>query len=98
MKRPKITIRQTVWGNWYGYIGGKKVIDFMNTSTAGQEEQAIAWKKQQEGAAALTCDWAVRRAHADHYVFEPCGRPGEICTGGPACQRGSVRCTRHKKA
>jgi hypothetical protein len=47
IKAPKITIRQNRWDNWYGYVSGRRMVAFMNTtphkSDAG--ECAIEWKR-----------------------------------------------------
>lgn len=43
----KARIKQNAWGNWYGYLGTKKVIAFTNTSPgSGMEEEAQAWLKE----------------------------------------------------
>lgn len=44
----KCRIRQTVWGNWYGYCGNKKVIEFGELPTDTSEQQATEWLKQQK--------------------------------------------------
>ena len=36
-------IRQNVWGNWYGYIGTRKVQWFFDNSFGTQEEHAKRW-------------------------------------------------------
>ena len=37
-------IRQTAWGNWYGYLGNRKVESFDGCGfIGGQEEQAKEW-------------------------------------------------------
>lgn len=46
--QPKITIRRNVWDNWYGYISGKRVIEFYNTPFATQEQNANEWKKNMD--------------------------------------------------
>lgn len=42
----KARIKQNAWGNWYGYLGNKKVASFSNTPTETMEEQAQAWLKE----------------------------------------------------
>src|SRR5512137_1238497 len=37
----------TAWGNWYGYIGRRKVESFMNTPEASAEDNARAWLNQE---------------------------------------------------
>lgn len=48
--KPKISIRRNQWDNWYGYISGKRVIEFAQTSTESQEQMALRWLS--EGAPA----------------------------------------------
>jgi len=48
MKRKTSSIRKTARDNWYGYIGGKKVVSFDNSPIQTQEQAAIEWKRQQE--------------------------------------------------
>lgn len=44
----KASIRQNVWGNWYGYIGGKKVEWFLEDAGTTQEQNAKAWLAKQK--------------------------------------------------
>lgn len=44
----KARIRCNQYGNWYGYIGNKKVISFMNTPFDSQEQQAQSWLESQK--------------------------------------------------
>lgn len=37
------TIHENLYGNWYGYVDGKRATNFFNTSTSTQEEAAHAW-------------------------------------------------------
>lgn len=46
MKAPKRRIRQSAWGNWYGYEGSRKVIEFSNTPFEAQEDMAIRWASE----------------------------------------------------
>jgi len=39
----KARIRQNAWDNWYGYLGRKRVMEFVNSSTETQEQQAKRW-------------------------------------------------------
>jgi len=39
----KARIKQNAWGNWYGYLGNKKVESFSNTPTETMEQQAQVW-------------------------------------------------------
>jgi hypothetical protein len=41
--RGKRRIRCTVWGNWYGYVGTKRVTMFGNSSTETAEQEAQRW-------------------------------------------------------
>ena len=45
MKNPRI--RRNVDGNWYGYLGTKKVAWFVNTPEESQEDQAKRWLAEQ---------------------------------------------------
>jgi len=42
-KQPKRRIRQNVWGNWYGYAGARRVVEFANMPEFGAEEDANHW-------------------------------------------------------
>jgi hypothetical protein len=44
--KAKARIRCTAWGNWYGYIGNRKVELFMNNENGTQEENARHWLTQ----------------------------------------------------
>lgn len=47
-KEKKISIRKNRYGNWYGYIGGKRVIAFTNiTPGRGMEQAAKEWLAEQ---------------------------------------------------
>ena len=43
----KARIQHNVWGNWYGYLGTKRVAQFFNTPTETQEQQANQWLTEQ---------------------------------------------------
>jgi hypothetical protein len=43
----KPRIHQNVWGNWYGYIGRKRVIAFGNSKEETAEQAANRWLKEQ---------------------------------------------------
>lgn len=43
----KAKIKQNAWGNWYGYIGTRKVAAFSNSPTQSQEDAAKEWLDQQ---------------------------------------------------
>ena len=43
----KFRIKQNVGGNWIGYQGSGKVIDFKETSGAKQKEAAKKWLEEQ---------------------------------------------------
>lgn len=45
---PRARIRENAWGNWYGYIGNKRVEQFFNTPEETQEQQARRWLAEQE--------------------------------------------------
>lgn len=47
-KHPKVKIHLNVWGNWYGYLGNKKVIAFSNHPEYSMEQAAIEWKEKME--------------------------------------------------
>lgn len=62
-RRPKAAIRQNRWGNWYGYLGGKRVATFaldtaalvasdtvMLGGSAGAPEAAVRWLAAQQNA------------------------------------------------
>jgi len=36
-------IRQNAWGNWYGYIGRRRVIAFGDSPVRGAEAEAERW-------------------------------------------------------
>jgi hypothetical protein len=38
-----VCIRENVWGNWYGYVSGRKVMPFFSTPDTSQEEEAWDW-------------------------------------------------------
>ena len=60
----KATIRQNAWDNWYGYLGGKKVIAFGNAKGQTAERAANEWLAQQS-APKLGRPFTV---HANHAV------------------------------
>lgn len=43
MTNLKPRIRENRWGNWYGYLGNRKVEWFMNDDNGTQEENAKKW-------------------------------------------------------
>ena len=43
----RITIHCTQWGNWYGYVNGKKVKAFFATPEHDQQANAEAWLEAQ---------------------------------------------------
>jgi len=43
----KIRIKQNVGGNWVGYQGSQKVIEFKDTPTSNQKEIAEKWLIEQ---------------------------------------------------
>lgn len=44
----KPSIKETAWGNWYGYLGTKKVEMFFDSLEESQEEAAKKWLQGQE--------------------------------------------------
>lgn len=48
IKALTVAIRRNRLGNWYGYIGGRRVIGFCNTPTATNEQNAVVWKREQK--------------------------------------------------
>jgi hypothetical protein len=42
----KRTIRQNAWGNWHGYISGKRSETFANMPYASAEDLANDWVKK----------------------------------------------------
>lgn len=42
---PRRSARKNIYDNWYGYVGGKRVIAFSNTASHTQEEEAEHWLK-----------------------------------------------------
>lgn len=44
---PQPRIKQTVWGNWYGYLGSKKVTHFNYDLDGSQEQNARRWLANQ---------------------------------------------------
>jgi len=42
-QKPKRRIRQNPYGNWYGYEGNRRVIEFSNSVFGSQEEYANEW-------------------------------------------------------
>lgn len=49
----KYRIKQTVWGNWYGYCGTRKVIAFSNPiPNYGARQEAETWLNKMTTAAA----------------------------------------------
>jgi hypothetical protein len=47
-KLPKVTVRENLYGNWYGYIGGKRAEMFYNSSFESQEMMAQRWQRETE--------------------------------------------------
>ena len=47
-RKPKARIHQNVWGNWYGYLGTRRVIAFGNGPEATAEQAANAWLQEQK--------------------------------------------------
>lgn len=41
----KRRIRENIWGNWYGYEGTRRVIEFANTPEFTAEFRANFWLK-----------------------------------------------------
>jgi hypothetical protein len=44
----KARIKQNAWGNWYGYLGNRKVECFFNDAYGTQEQHAQEWLAEQE--------------------------------------------------
>jgi len=44
--KQKHRIKQTIWGNWYGYEGRKKVIAFAENAEYTQEQKAVKWLEE----------------------------------------------------
>lgn len=59
----KVTVRQNVWGNWYGYIGGRLAAMFFGNDHE-QSADAARWLK---AVSALTP--AQQRAAVGQYRF-----------------------------
>lgn len=47
-KELKRRIKQNTWGNWYGYEGSRRVIEFSNTPFGTQEQYAQEWLERKE--------------------------------------------------
>ena len=45
----KARIKQNVYGNWYGYLGSKRVIEFGETAEYTQEQNAQRWLAVERG-------------------------------------------------
>ena len=47
-KGQTVKVRQTAWGNWYGYLGNRKVAAFdgAGCGAGGAEGEAKAWLEQ----------------------------------------------------
>jgi len=43
----KFRIKENAWGNWCGYQGAKKVIEFADTPTSTQKDKAEKWLEGQ---------------------------------------------------
>jgi hypothetical protein len=51
---PKYSIRQNVWGNWYGYKSGRRVISFGNSIPGyGAQQEAERWLAGRQAEAAI---------------------------------------------
>ena len=48
LKGQVVKIRQTIWGNWYGYLGNRKVESFADVGAGrgGAEQEAKDWLEQ----------------------------------------------------
>lgn len=44
----KRRIRQNIWGNWYGYEGTRRVIEFANGILGSAEQYANEWLNRKE--------------------------------------------------
>lgn len=49
-QKPKARIHQNVWGNWNGYLGRRRVIEFGSSSTQSAFHAAQEWLDEQERA------------------------------------------------
>ena len=49
----KFRIKQNVGGNWIGYQGSQKVIEFKETSTSTQKDKAEKWLEEQNRKKAI---------------------------------------------
>jgi hypothetical protein len=45
----KARIKQNIYGNWYGYLGNKRVMEFGETSEFTQEQNAQRWLAAEHG-------------------------------------------------
>jgi len=43
----KFRIKENAWGNWVGYQGTKKVVEFADTPTSTQKDKAEKWLMEQ---------------------------------------------------
>ena len=46
MSKPRI--KQNAWGNWYGYLGNRKIECFFNDDQGTQEQHAQEWLAEQQ--------------------------------------------------
>lgn len=46
----KARIKQSRWGNWYGYLGRKRAREFANSACATAKQSAQRWLAEQNGA------------------------------------------------
>jgi hypothetical protein len=44
----KARIRENIYGNWYGYLGNRRVEMFFNSSTETMEQAAKRWLTEQQ--------------------------------------------------
>jgi hypothetical protein len=44
--KARYRIRETAWGNWYGYLGSKRVECFGASSTETQQQAAERWLRE----------------------------------------------------
>jgi hypothetical protein len=78
----KAAIRQNVYGNWYGYLGGRKV-EWFTGSTTEQELAAHEWLEHNQFP---PCDYFVRRRGG----LARCGETSVVVINGYA------RCSAHR--
>lgn len=64
----KVAIRQNVWGNWYGYIGGRVAAQFFGNETE-QSTDARAWECAVNGLTAVQRREALQNFKANGVTF-----------------------------